>query len=82
MAEMKGTINGVMIGIGAALPVLIGLRKKAPDWMQKAGLEWLFRLYLEPGRLFKRYLITNSIFIFLLARQFIITRLFNNKEAS
>jgi N-acetylglucosaminyldiphosphoundecaprenol N-acetyl-beta-D-mannosaminyltransferase len=38
-------------------------------WMQKNGLEWLFRLYVEPGRLWKRYLVTNSLFIYLFIKQ-------------
>jgi N-acetylglucosaminyldiphosphoundecaprenol N-acetyl-beta-D-mannosaminyltransferase len=66
MAKMKGRINAVMIGIGGALPVFIGLQKRAPVWMQEIGFEWLFRLLLEPRRLFKRYLVTNTVFVFLL----------------
>jgi N-acetylglucosaminyldiphosphoundecaprenol N-acetyl-beta-D-mannosaminyltransferase len=69
MAAMKGKINGVMIGIGAALPVLAGVQKRAPQWMQKSGLEWLYRLFQEPKRLFKRYLTTNSIFLYLLIKE-------------
>ncbi|RYY55544.1 MAG: glycosyltransferase [Chitinophagaceae bacterium] len=65
MARMKGRINAVMIGVGGALPVLIGLQKRAPNWMQDAGLEWVFRLYQEPGRLFRRYLVTNTGFVIL-----------------
>lgn len=68
MASMKGRINACMIGIGGALPVMIGMQKRAPHWMQKAGLEWLFRLAQEPGRLFKRYAVTNSTFIWLLLK--------------
>ncbi len=69
MAAMKGKIFASMIGIGGALPVMIGLQKRAPHWMQNAGLEWLFRLYKEPVRLFKRYFVTNSLFIYMAARQ-------------
>lgn len=68
MATMKNKINSVMIGIGAALPVLVGVQKRAPQWMQKSGMEWLFRLSQEPKRLFKRYLITNSIFLYILIK--------------
>jgi N-acetylglucosaminyldiphosphoundecaprenol N-acetyl-beta-D-mannosaminyltransferase len=68
MASMKGRINACMIGIGGALPVMIGMQKRAPGWMQKAGLEWLYRLAQEPERLFKRYAVTNSIFIWLLLK--------------
>ncbi|MCC7380157.1 MAG: WecB/TagA/CpsF family glycosyltransferase [Chitinophagaceae bacterium] len=68
MASMKGKVNACMIGIGGALPVLIGAQKRAPQWMQKNGLEWLYRLAQEPGRLAKRYIVTNSIFIWLLLK--------------
>jgi N-acetylglucosaminyldiphosphoundecaprenol N-acetyl-beta-D-mannosaminyltransferase len=68
MFNMKNKIPGVMIGVGGALPVLIGMQKRAPFWMQKNSLEWLFRLFQEPKRLFKRYFNTNSIFIGLYAK--------------
>ena len=68
MASMAGRIKAVMIGIGGALPVLVGLQKRAPKWMQRLGLEWLFRLSLEPRRLFKRYAVTNSVFLYLLSK--------------
>ncbi|TKT87646.1 WecB/TagA/CpsF family glycosyltransferase [Dyadobacter frigoris] len=66
MASMKGRIMMPMIGIGGALPVMVGLQKRAPEWLQKTSLEWLYRLTQEPKRLFKRYAITNSSFIWLL----------------
>ncbi len=69
MAEMKGRIPSVMVGIGGALPVLIGIQKRAPQWMQKGSLEWLFRLLQEPRRLFKRYTVTNTTFLYLLAKE-------------
>ena len=69
MHSMKGKIPAIMIGIGGALPVLIGLQKRAPEWMQKNSLEWLYRLKQEPKRLFKRYLRTNSLFLYLLAKE-------------
>lgn len=68
MAAMKGRIHACMVGIGGALPVMIGMQKRAPKWMQNAGLEWLYRLAQEPRRLFKRYAITNTIFIWLLLK--------------
>lgn len=71
MAKMNGRINSFMIGVGGALPVMIGLQKRAPVWMQNAGLEWLFRLMQEPKRLFKRYAVTNSLFIMLLLKKMI-----------
>jgi len=77
LAEMKGSIRSVMIGIGGALPVFIGLQKRAPVWMQKNSLEWLYRLFLEPRRLFKRYMVTNFVFLWLL---FIEKLKFNNRD--
>lgn len=65
MASMKGRINAVMIGVGGALPVMVGMQKRAPAWLQHLGLEWLYRLMQEPRRLFRRYIITNSLFIYL-----------------
>jgi N-acetylglucosaminyldiphosphoundecaprenol N-acetyl-beta-D-mannosaminyltransferase len=76
MAAMKGRINAVMIGVGGALPVMIGIQKRAPRWMQNAGLEWLFRLKQEPGRLLKRYAVTNSLFLYLLFKEYLAIRLF------
>ena len=69
MASMEGRVNACMIGIGGALPVMIGLQKRAPKWMQQLSLEWLFRLIQEPRRLFKRYFITNSLFMYLLFKE-------------
>ena len=69
MASMKERINAVMIGVGGALPVMIRMQKRAPSWMQYSGLEWFYRFLLEPRRLFKRYAITNSIFIFLVLKE-------------
>lgn len=66
MGTMKGRINAHMVGIGGALPVMIGAQKRAPKWMQKSELEWLFRLMQEPTRLFRRYAITNTVFVWLL----------------
>ena len=69
MAEMKDRIPAVLVGIGGALPVLIGIQKRAPEWMQKSSLEWLYRLLQEPRRLFKRYLFTNTTFLYLLFKE-------------
>lgn len=69
MISMKDKINTLMIGIGGALPVLVGLNKRAPVWMQDSGLEWMYRLGQEPKRLFKRYATTNSLFIYLILKE-------------
>jgi N-acetylglucosaminyldiphosphoundecaprenol N-acetyl-beta-D-mannosaminyltransferase len=79
MASMQGRINSVMIGIGGALSVLVGIQKRAPKWMQKASLEWFFRLCLEPRRLFKRYAVTNSFFLYLLGKELIKKTFFRKK---
>ena len=60
-----GKVNAAMMAVGAAFDFHAGTVKQAPSWMQKAGLEWLFRLIQEPKRLWKRYLFTNSKFIYL-----------------
>lgn len=54
--------TGVMIGVGAAFDFLSGRKAQAPRWMQRSGLEWLFRLGQEPTRLAYRYLIYNPLF--------------------
>jgi len=75
MAKMQGRINSMMIGVGGALPVMIGIQKRAPRWMQKYGLEWFYRLLQEPGRLLKRYAVTNTIFLYLLTKAFLSKKL-------
>ena len=63
MADHKGKVKGFMGGVGAAFDYLAGNIERAPMWMQKANLEWLYRLLQEPKRLFKRYFYTNTKFI-------------------
>jgi N-acetylglucosaminyldiphosphoundecaprenol N-acetyl-beta-D-mannosaminyltransferase len=63
MAAHRGKINTVMIGVGAAFDYHAGTLKRAPKWMQNNGLEWLHRLLSEPRRLWKRYLVTNTLFV-------------------
>ncbi|MCS6821009.1 MAG: WecB/TagA/CpsF family glycosyltransferase [Microscillaceae bacterium] len=65
VASQKGNIPAVMMAVGAAFAFHAGTIAQAPIWMQKMGLEWLFRLIQEPKRLWKRYLTTNSYFIYL-----------------
>ena len=56
MASHIGRINApVLIGVGAAFDFLAGTKRQAPAWMQRKGLEWLFRLCAEPRRLWRRY---------------------------
>ncbi|MGA2507458.1 MAG: WecB/TagA/CpsF family glycosyltransferase [Chitinispirillaceae bacterium] len=63
VADHKGQINAAMMAVGAAFDFLSGVKPQAPKWMQKRGLEWLFRLLSEPVRLGPRYFITNTRFI-------------------
>lgn len=69
--EHKSQICSVMVCVGAAFDFHAGVKKRAPLWMQKSGLEWLFRLLSEPKRLAKRYFITNTIFISRFILQFL-----------
>ena len=59
----------IFIGVGAAFDLLTGRIRQAPQWVQRAGLEWLFRLSQEPRRLWKRYLINNPLFVMRAAAQ-------------
>ncbi len=63
MAAHKGRIRGFMVGVGAGFDYHAGNLKRAPRWMQDHSLEWLYRLAQEPKRLFVRYLVTNTKFI-------------------
>jgi len=67
MARHQGRINAVMIGVGAAFDFHAGVRRQAPLWMQKIGMEWFYRLATEPGRLWQRYLYHNPRFLLLAA---------------
>lgn len=64
MHELKGRTSSLMVGVGGAFNVLAGIVPEAPRWMQNLGLEWLYRLMQEPKRLFKRYAVTNTKFLF------------------
>ena len=62
--------HGLLLGVGAAFDFHAGLVPQAPPWMQRAGLEWLFRLAHEPRRLWRRYLRYNPRFVTGFARQY------------
>jgi N-acetylglucosaminyldiphosphoundecaprenol N-acetyl-beta-D-mannosaminyltransferase len=59
----------ISIGVGATFDFLSGSVKRAPDFMQKTGLEWFWRLSQEPGRLWKRYLVDDAQFLVLLLKE-------------
>lgn len=60
---LKEGVNSVFMGVGGSFDVLSGTISRAPMWMQNANLEWLYRVYKEPRRLFKRYFVGNVTFI-------------------
>lgn len=69
MCRMSEFIDTPMYGLGGAFLLYAGIDKRAPKWMRDLSLEWLFRFLLEPRRLFKRYLITNTYFCYLILRE-------------
>ncbi|HET9011447.1 MAG TPA: WecB/TagA/CpsF family glycosyltransferase [Gemmatimonadaceae bacterium] len=70
MHEHRARLSApVLLGVGAAFDFHAGLKRQAPRWMQRNGLEWLFRLLSEPRRLGRRYLVNNPQFVWLLLRQ-------------
>ncbi|HYD97612.1 MAG TPA: WecB/TagA/CpsF family glycosyltransferase [Noviherbaspirillum sp.] len=75
MADHRGRVNAVMVGVGAAFDYHAGVVKRAPLWWQQNGLEWLYRLGSEPRRLFKRYMVTNTLFVVGFMRQLLTTKL-------
>ncbi|MEO1236687.1 MAG: WecB/TagA/CpsF family glycosyltransferase [Planctomycetota bacterium] len=73
-AEHRDRLKGVQLCVGAAFDFHAGAVRQAPAWMQKRGLEWLYRLTREPGRLWKRYLVTNSLFVAMFTRRWVLGR--------
>jgi N-acetylglucosaminyldiphosphoundecaprenol N-acetyl-beta-D-mannosaminyltransferase len=72
MAEMRDRLHApVLVGVGAAFDFHAGLVRQAPSWLQRLGLEWLFRLSQEPRRLWRRYLRYNPLFVLGFARQYL-----------
>jgi N-acetylglucosaminyldiphosphoundecaprenol N-acetyl-beta-D-mannosaminyltransferase len=71
MASYYQRINGILLGVGGAFLTMSGIQSRAPHFMQKMGLEWIHRLMLEPKRLAKRYIITNSRFLLILIKAMI-----------
>lgn len=72
MAAHRGNIQAVMVGVGAAFDYQAGTVKRAPLSWQKHGFEWLYRLLMEPRRLFRRYMVTNSLFVIEITKQLIL----------
>lgn len=72
MSHHQGSIKGVMVGVGAVFSMYAGINRRAPHWIQQAGLEWLYRLLQEPRRLWWRYGSTIPSFLYLAIKQLVI----------
>jgi N-acetylglucosaminyldiphosphoundecaprenol N-acetyl-beta-D-mannosaminyltransferase len=68
-SNLEATGARFALGVGGSFDHVTGLARRAPGWMQRSGLEWLYRLIREPRRLWRRYLVGNSIFLWLVLRQ-------------
>lgn len=83
MERVGHRLPGVtLVGVGAAFDFLAETKAQAPAWMQRSGLEWLFRLSQEPRRLWRRYLWNNPAYLVLLARQVAVTRMRGRSRTS
>lgn len=69
MYEHRGRVGGLMIGVGAAFDFIAGTTKRAPMWMQRFCLEWIFRIMQDPRRMLPRYLNTNFAFVYHVCRE-------------
>jgi N-acetylglucosaminyldiphosphoundecaprenol N-acetyl-beta-D-mannosaminyltransferase len=74
VAQHRGLLPVPMLAVGAAFDYIAGNITRPPRWMQRVGLEWLFRLYQEPRRLFRRYMVHNGLFCLMLAREMLQNR--------
>lgn len=81
MARNSAKLDSCLLGVGQAFNTYAGVEKRLPKWMRNLSLEWLYRLYLEPSRLWKRYLFTNTYFLALVLNE-IIVRLFRSSQSS
>ena len=71
MAAHREALSCPMVGVGAAFDFLAGAKRQAPPFLQRMGLEWLFRLLAEPRRLWRRYLVGNPRFVVRFAREWL-----------
>ncbi len=82
MHRLSDQLPGVALaGVGAAFDFLAGVVEEAPEWMMRAGLEWLFRLSREPRRLWRRYVWNNPAFVLLVMKQLVLQRLRHSKNS-
>jgi len=82
MHAHRGRVKAVMLGVGAAFDFLAGSKPQAPRWMRCIGLEWAFRLAIEPRRLWRRYLKQNPRFIALAIAQLFRARLNEHRRTA
>ena len=82
MYEHRGRVNGLMIGVGAAFDFIAGTVKRAPMWMQKLCLEWVFRIMQDPKRMLPRYLNTNFSFLYYVHKENKALRRENNRKSN
>lgn len=80
MYEHRGRIHGVMFGVGAGFDFHAGTVKRAPDWMRRHYLEWLYRLVQDPKRLWKRYVQTNGKFLLLSVKDAFVWKKYTDKD--
>lgn len=80
MAAMHNRVQAVMLGVGGAFLLYAGKDTRAPLWMRNLCLEWTYRLALEPRRLWKRYLVTNTIFVGMFLKSWIQSRFMNRSS--
>jgi N-acetylglucosaminyldiphosphoundecaprenol N-acetyl-beta-D-mannosaminyltransferase len=71
LLQEKYSIKSNLVGVGAVFEWVAGTKIKAPEFIANLGLEWVLRLIQEPKRLFRRYFIDNSLFLYLITKQFI-----------
>lgn len=81
MAAHRGRINAVMMGVGAAFEFHAGVQRRAPAWLRNHGLEWAHRLLHNPRRLWRRYVFTNTPFLFMGGAQWISSRITGARPA-
>lgn len=83
MHQVRDRLPGIsVVGIGAVFDVVAGNTRNAPEWMQRAGLHWLYRLFSEPRRLWRRYIFNNPAYLFLLGKQLLTHRLRRSRNGA
>jgi N-acetylglucosaminyldiphosphoundecaprenol N-acetyl-beta-D-mannosaminyltransferase len=79
MSSHKDRVEACMLGVGQAYLTFTGMEKRLPQWARNLSLEWVYRLVQDPKRLWKRYLVTNSWFLWLVLGNFVKGKIFRQK---